>query len=136
MRPLANLSQRLSRSSSALEAGRDSFDTVHATGWHNGGPPLEAAGYGLKFVARDRDKYFSDEWADVVLDLEGGGDATIPLSASFWRSCSELRSAEVGGWLLAQAAAPWPKGSPPGIVITPASGNRFTARVLRRRQLG
>jgi hypothetical protein len=109
---------------------------MHATGWHNGGPPLEPSGYGLKFVARDRDKYFDDEWQTVVLGLEGSDDVTIDLTKSFWRSCTELRSAHVGQWLLAQDAAPWPKGSPPGIVVTPESGNRFTARVLRRRQHG
>jgi hypothetical protein len=87
-------------------------------------------------MARDRDKYFSDDWAQVVLDLEGGGAVSIDLSRSFWRSCTELRSSEVGSWLLSQEAAPWPKGSPPGIVVTPEAGNRFTARVLRRRQLG
>ena len=109
---------------------------MHATGWHNGGPPLEPAGYGLKFVARDRDKYFQGDWTEVVLDLDGSDEISIELSPSFWRSCTELRSAEVGKWLLSQEAAPWPKGSPPGVVVTPESGNRFTARVLRRRQLG
>ena len=109
---------------------------MHVSGWHNGGPPLEPAGYGLKFVARDRDKYFDRDWTTVVVALEGADDVELPLSASFWRSCTELRSAQVGSWLLAQGAAPWPKGSPPGVVVTPDVGNRFTARVLRRRQLG
>ena len=109
---------------------------VHATGWHNGGPPHDPAGYGLKFVGRDRDRYFDESWSNVILELEGAEAVSIQLSRSFWRSCTELRSADVGRWLLSQGAAPWLKGSPPGIVVTPDSDNRFKARVLRRRTLG
>lgn len=109
---------------------------MHATGWHNGGAPQDPTGYGLKVVARDRDRYFDQEWSDVVLDLEGAGDVRVQLSRSFWRSCTELRSADVGRWLLSQGAAPWLKGNPPGIVVTPDTENRFSARILRRRTLG
>ncbi len=109
---------------------------MHTTGWHNGGRPEDPGGYGLKFVQRDRDRYFDRDWPEVVLQLDGGDEVTIELSPSFWRSCSELRSAGVGQWLLDQDAAPWMKGSPPGVVVTPVSENHFTARVLRRHALG
>jgi hypothetical protein len=105
---------------------------VRATAWHNGGPPASAAGYGIKFSEADRDRYFRREWTEVVLDL-GNVAATVQLSASFWRHCSELRSADIGAWLLDVGGAPWPRHSPPGIAVHPVEGNRFTARLIARR---
>lgn len=108
---------------------------MRAVGWHNGSAAEEPSGYGLKFSRADRDRHFSPDWSEVIVLLEGAGPTTIPLSAAFWRSCSELRSADVGRWLIAQTAAPWPKGSPPGIAVAPETGNRFAARVIRSRSL-
>jgi hypothetical protein len=87
-------------------------------------------------VARDRDQAFDSEWSEIVLELEGAEPVTLPLSPSFWRSCTELRSAAVGEWLLAAEAAPWLRGSPPGVVVTAIEGNRFSARILKRKTLG
>jgi hypothetical protein len=109
---------------------------MYATAWHNGGPPREPAGYGLKLAKVDRDRYFVSDWNDIVLELEGGEATTIPLSAAFWRSGAELRSAAVGEWLLANDVAPWARGSPPGIVVSEVEGNRFAARILKRKALG
>jgi hypothetical protein len=109
---------------------------MYATAWHNGGEPREPAGYGLKFAKVDRDRYFESEWDDIVLELESAGSITLPLSAAFWRSGTELRSADIGKWLLAAEVAPWPRGSPPGVVVTGLEGNRFSARVLKRKTLG
>jgi hypothetical protein len=109
---------------------------MYATAWHNGGPPREPAGYGLKFAKVDRDRYFTADWESIVLELEGAEPTTVPLSAAFWRSCSELRSAAVGEWLLQADAAPWARGSPPGIVVAEVEGNRFSARILKRKALG
>src|SRR5205823_1972956 len=50
----------------------------------------------------------------VVIDLEDGQSARVALSSSFWRSCSELRSATIGRRLLDRGAAPWPRISPRG----------------------
>lgn len=108
---------------------------MHATAWHNGGSPLDPAGYGIKFTEQTRDKHFDPAWETVILELHGDESTAIALSPSFWRSCSELRSADVGRWLLKAEAAPWPKGSPPGIAVDPVAGNRFAARVLKRRTL-
>jgi len=108
---------------------------VYATGWHNGTRPEEPNGYGLKIVERDRDKYFDRDWEEVLITLEAGPEVTIALSPSFWRSCSELRSPDVGRWFLENSAAPWRQGSPPGVVVTPLDGNRFSARILKRKRL-
>jgi len=109
---------------------------MYATAWHNGGPPREPAGYGLKFAKVDRDRHFVSDWENIILELEGAEPTTVTLSAAFWRSCSELRSADVGQWLLAADVAPWARGSPPGVVVTELEGNRFSARILKRKGLG
>ena len=105
---------------------------MHATAWHNGGQPTDAGGYGIKLHAADRDRHFDKEWDEIVLELEGGSEVTVTLSPSFWRSCSELRSAEIGCWLLDRGVAPWQRGNPPTMAITPVDGNRFSARLLKR----
>jgi hypothetical protein len=108
---------------------------MYATAWHNGGDAREPAGYGLKVTAADRDRYFDSSWTSVIVDLGDSSTAEIPLSQSFWRSSTELRSAEVGQWLLTAEVAPWAKGAPPGVVLTPVEANRFAARILVRRTL-
>ncbi|HVC70055.1 MAG TPA: hypothetical protein VNC61_07285 [Acidimicrobiales bacterium] len=108
---------------------------MYATAWHNGGPPEDPAGYGLRLTKADRDRYFDSSWEEVVLEMDGAPAASIPLSPSFWRSCSELRSATIGNWLLSTDAAPWAQGRPPGIAVTPIEGNQFSARLLQRRAL-
>jgi len=108
---------------------------VRASGWHNGGPPREPAGYGIKFTPADRDHHFDPEWAEVILELDGGPEVVVPLSASFWRSCSELRSADVGRWLLDGGAAPWPKQVPPHLAVRRLEGNHFSVRVLKSKSL-
>ena len=108
---------------------------MYATGWHNGSRPQDPAGYGLKFTERDRDKYFDRTWNEVVVALENGPDVNLSVSPSFWRTCSELRSTDIGRWLLENGAAPWPPGNPPGVAVLHEGGNRFSARILRRKQL-
>jgi hypothetical protein len=98
---------------------------VYATAWHNGGPPREPAGYGLKFVDRDRDVAFDREWTEIVLECEGADAVTLPLS-----------SPAIGSWLIEAEVAPWVRGSPPGVVVTAIEGNRFSARILKRKTLG
>ena len=56
---------------------RDSFGIVYSTGWHNGGPSEDPAGYGLKFAEQDRDRYFDPTWTAVVLILGDGPEVTI-----------------------------------------------------------
>ncbi len=54
------------------------------------------------------------------------------LSESFWRDCSELRSAAVGRWLLAAGLAPWPRGAPPVLELVPVVGNTFAVAPAER----
>ena len=94
--------------------------------WSNGAHHPSGAGYGLKVSAADRDKAFNEAWTHVVLTLAGQGETVVSLSASFWRTCSELRSAAIGRWLLETGRAPWPRGAPPAVRLTHTGGNRFS----------
>lgn len=94
-----------------------------ATAWTNG-----TSGLGVKISVADRDRYFHREWGAVLVELEGESE---PISCnidkdSFWSpACRELISAQIGRWLLSRKLAPWVKGSPPKLTLTPLDGNRF-----------
>lgn len=109
---------------------------MYATAWSNGQDEKQPSGYGLKVSVRDRDRHFEQSWTSITLELPDGRESEIPLSPSFWRSCSELRSADVGRWLLDIGLAPWSANNPPGIALDPLGGKRFRARVIKRRTLG
>lgn len=102
---------------------------VLASAWSNGSPSRTGAGYGLKFTDEDRDRHFDRHWKTVVLELDGAQTVTASVSEAFWRKCAELRAAGFGRWLMANGAAPWPKGSPPRVAVTHLGGNRFEARL-------
>jgi hypothetical protein len=68
-------------------------------------------------------------WDDIELEFPDGQRAEIVLTRSFWKPetpCAELRNAAIGRWLIAQGAAPWPKGSPPPLVLSPDGPKRFS----------
>ena len=88
-----------------------------ATAWSNGSPRRSGAGYGLKISRQDRDRFFDQSWSTVVIHLPEQDPTSVPLSESFWRSCTELRSAAIGRWLLLNGLAPWPRGKPPVIEL-------------------
>jgi hypothetical protein len=99
---------------------------MRATAWNNGSHHASGAGYGLRISEKDRDSLFDRSWREVVFDLGGEAEATARLSESFWRSCSELRSAEIGRWLRRHNLAPWPHGRPPTFTVRHLEGNRFS----------
>lgn len=102
---------------------------MYVTAWSNGRPLRTGAGYGIRLFVGDRDLFFDPHWSDVSVDVADGGPALVPLSRSFWRSCPELRSAAIGQWLLRHGLAPWPRGAPPALVLSPAGTRRFHLRV-------
>jgi hypothetical protein len=117
--------------SSSCEAG-----WVRAVGWRGGNADERSpAGYGIKITPADRDRHFDPNWTSVVLELADGPTIEVPLTDSFWRSCSELRSAQLGRWLLVAGRALWPKHAPPGIAVNRIADNRFSARILEHRSL-
>jgi hypothetical protein len=82
---------------------------VRAIAWRNGRPSNEPAGYGFRVSKADR--------TDIPTRHGTGGRETtrqrghvVPLSPSFWRSCSELLSAGIGRGLLESEVATWTSG--------------------------
>jgi len=94
-------------------------------GWNNGSPSKTGAGYGIRIRREDRDKYFEKGWSYVIIELEGDTQVKIRLSDSFWKDCIELRSAEIGRWMLKQKLAPWPKNKPPKLKLEPIGNRKF-----------
>jgi hypothetical protein len=103
-------------------------------GWNNGSPNNRTgAGYGLKIDAEDRNRFFRQNWKNILLSLEGEMDevAANVNKKSFWNpECGELISKRVGLWLIKHSKAPWPKGCPPKIRLEPTSENRFKAEFI------
>lgn len=98
---------------------------MKAKAWNNGRHHPSGAGYGVKLSAGDRDRWFQKDWAAIRIQVPGEGTTEVPLSESFWRRCSELRSAAIGRWLRGSGMAPWPKGEPPALTIEHVEGSLF-----------
>lgn len=98
---------------------------IRATGWSNGSPSKSGTGYGLRIRSDDRDKTFLPDWDSVAIDLPNGNCATVTLSEAFWRKCSELRSPEIGRWMLDEGLAPWPARQPPAFRLEQVGAARF-----------
>ena len=102
---------------------------MQASGWHNGSPRSSGAGYGIRISKADRDRYFVPGWDSVKLEVPDGQQIGVDLAKSFWKPNGlsvELRDAAIGRWLIAQGAAPWPKGFPPHLVLSPIGPKCFS----------
>jgi hypothetical protein len=100
-----------------------------AKAWSNSPRRATGAGYGIRISISDRDRSFDPDWATIDVDLGALGRVTVSLSDSFWRTCSELRSADIGRWLIGQGLVPWPKSAPPSLELTHLSDNTFKLTV-------
>lgn len=90
---------------------------MEATGW-------KGATYGVRVGRTNVDSYFQKTWAFIEVELDGEVHR-VKLPDSFWRKCPELKSAAIGRWLRRHELAPWPKGDPPKLKLSPLEGNRF-----------
>ena len=61
----------------------------------------------------------------VQIELPSGVTATVSISKSFWKNCSELRSQDVGLWMIGAGLAPWKPGAPPVLKLEPVDGPVF-----------
>jgi hypothetical protein len=98
------------------------------TAWKNGNPSASGAGYGVKFDARDRDRFFKREWKSILLSMEGtSGVVEVNVAKpSFWNDyCKELISVEIGRWFIRTGLVPWSKGNPPKLKLTHIKDNHF-----------
>ena len=98
---------------------------MRARGWSNGSPLPSGAGYGVRMSSTDRDLYFEPDWSCVEVALGSGDFVKVPVTKSFWRKCTELRSTAIGQWLLTPGLAPWPRGAPPRLELVRSEDNRF-----------
>ena len=97
---------------------------MKVSGWYSRPNDETGAGYGIRVRKADRDAYFERRWKRVTVDV--GGEATeLRLSERFWTTCPELRSKEIGRWMLGRGLAPWPKGAPPRLELTPVGPGRL-----------
>jgi hypothetical protein len=98
---------------------------MHATGWNNGTWHKSGAGYGIKVGKNDRDHFFQQAWSEVQIEMPSGVATTVRISKSFWKTCSELRSQDIGLWMNEVGLAPWKTGTPPALKLEPAGGQVF-----------
>lgn len=99
---------------------------MRVVGWHKGSPNSQTgAGYGTRIGRDDRERYFDRDWEAVTVELGGREEAVVNVSASFWRSCIELRSRKIGAWMLHKGLAPWPTGHPPKLQLERQGEARF-----------
>jgi len=100
------------------------------TAWNNGAWHASGGGYGFKVDLRDRNRWFSRAWRTVSIELPSGDrhlSTTVNTGkASFWGAeCRELISRGIGGWLVSQGHAHWPKGMPPRFEVRTSGTARF-----------
>lgn len=89
-------------------------------GWNNGSKLASGSGYGLRMSANDRDSHFKKKLKSVTIRLPHAGQyqvVNVNITDSFWSRCSEVRSKEIGKWLISNGYAPWPMGSPPKFTV-------------------
>lgn len=98
---------------------------MKVTGWNNGSPKDTGAGYGIRILPKDRDKFFQRNWNSVIIRLEGDEEVEVVLPKSFWRRCPELRSAKIGKWLLKNGLAPWKRNNPPQLELEFVGEQKF-----------
>ena len=94
------------------------------TGW-SGGSAKAGASYGLYIGRANRDKHFMRTWQHVMIRLPDKTEVEVNMSLSFWRKSTELRSAEIGQWMINSRLAPWPKGNPPTFELKPLGPAKF-----------
>jgi hypothetical protein len=59
------------------------YPTLWATGWSNGNPTKNGAGYGLRISKDDRDQFISPDASAVIVEMPNGKQIEVPLSVSF-----------------------------------------------------
>ena len=103
---------------------------MKVTGWSNGSPTKSGSGYGIRISQMDRDQNFNRQWKKVEIDLEGTYVIEIKITDSFWRKCTELRSSELGSWLIRKGHAPWQRGKPPKFNLLSIGNGKFRLKIM------
>ncbi len=80
--------------------------------------------FGLRIPREVRKLLFNRKWMSVTLYIEKK-PVEINLTDSFWTTCNELRSKEIGRWLKRHGLDSWPSGNPPKIRVDHIADNKF-----------
>ena len=97
--------------------------------WNNGEWKDDGNGYGIRISKDDRDKYFQRDWGSVRIILDDRV-VEVSISESFWKRCPELRSKEIGLWLIKNGLGKWPKYKPPKLKLEPMGERTFRLSLL------
>ncbi|EHQ36310.1 hypothetical protein [Methanoplanus limicola] len=99
---------------------------MDVTGCSNGSPDIKTgSGYGIRIKSKDRDLFFQKEWNSVEVIIDSEKFIEVSISKSFWNTCIELKSKEIGRWMLDNNHAPWPKYKTPKFKLEPSENRRF-----------
>lgn len=97
--------------------------------WSNGRFNTNRAGYGIRIPIESRDKHFNKSWKYVTLEI-ADKSVDIELRATFWTTCSELRSKLIGEFLIKNNMGTWEKGHPHELQLEVVKSNIFALRKL------
>ena len=82
------------------------------------------AGFGIRIPIAARNETFDKSWKDVELSIDGK-TCCVAITGGFWRDCPELRSKEIGLWLIRKKLSSRPKRKPHAVSMKHLEGNRF-----------
>ena len=92
--------------------------TFEVTVWTNSRPNHKTgSGFGIRIPKNIRAEIFQFEWTQVLIQTNEG-EFVVPITPSFWRKCSELRSRKIGKWIIDNDLSRWEKGKPPKVSVT------------------
>jgi len=92
------------------------------TGWKGVGT------FGVRVGRSNAALYFRKDWASARIQVDGKS-YEYPLPDTFWERCPEFRGGAIKDWLLENRLAPWVRGHPPRLELTPIADNCFRLSV-------
>jgi hypothetical protein len=94
-------------------------------GWKNGRfDGRRPVALGVTVGQQFAEMFFDRSWDAVLVEIDGNA-FRVKITNTFWTTCPELRSPEIGAWLRNKGLAPWPKGRPPELRLSPVGIRRF-----------
>lgn len=101
---------------------------MQVTTWNNGSFNMAGTGYGIRIPKKIRDTHFDTKWDTIILYIEDKKVST-KLKPTFWSTCNELRSKEIGSYLIKNGLGTWEKGRPHTLEIMKLIGNEFQIKI-------
>lgn len=102
---------------------------IQVTTWNNGSFNITGAGYGIMIHKEFRDTQFDPKWDSILLHIEDK-KVSIKLNPTFWSTCNELRSKEIGSYLIKRRLGKWEKGQPHILELLFIGQNEFRLELI------